>query len=81
MREIPATEVEEVRGILSEWGYQGETFESLTNNITSNPILLNHIFQYHLMVQNILHNKASYYGYVVLIYHKHDKAFLLSNNG
>ena len=37
MREIPATEVEEVRKILSEWGYQGETLESMTNNIVSNP--------------------------------------------
>jgi len=37
----------------------------------------NHIFQFHLMVKNILHNKASWYGCVALIYHKHDKAFRL----
>ena len=35
MREIPASELEEVRKILSEWGYQGETLESMTNNIVS----------------------------------------------
>jgi len=37
MKEIPTTEIEEVRSILSRWGYQGETLESMTNNITSNP--------------------------------------------
>jgi VIT1/CCC1 family predicted Fe2+/Mn2+ transporter len=37
MKEIPAAEVEEVRTILSEWGYQGEALESMTSNITSNP--------------------------------------------
>jgi hypothetical protein len=37
MKEIPATEVEEVRRILSEWDYQGETLESMTSNIVSNP--------------------------------------------
>lgn len=31
-------------------------------------------------MQNILHSKVSFYGYVVLIYHKHDKAFRLSSN-
>jgi len=41
---------------------------------------INHIFRSHLAVQNILHNKASWYDYVVLIYHKCDKAFRLSNN-
>jgi hypothetical protein len=41
---------------------------------------INHIFQYHLMVLNSLHILVSCYGYVVLIYHKQDKAFRLSSN-
>ena len=40
-----------------------------------------HIFRYHLTVQNILHNKVSCCGYVVLLYHKHDIASRLSSNG
>lgn len=37
MKEIPSTELEEIRGILREWGYEGQALETMTNYIASNP--------------------------------------------
>jgi len=37
MKEVPATEFQEVRDVLSGWGYKGEELETMTNHIASNP--------------------------------------------
>lgn len=37
MKEVPATEFEEVRDIFKGWGYEGEKLEEMTNRIASNP--------------------------------------------
>jgi vacuolar iron transporter family protein len=37
MKQIPATELNEVRGILKGWGYEGAALETMTGQIASNP--------------------------------------------
>src|SRR5215813_7857841 len=37
MKEIPADEINEVRGILSKWDYKGEMLETMVQHISSNP--------------------------------------------
>lgn len=36
MKEVPAEEVQEVKDILNDWGYEGSALESITNLIASN---------------------------------------------
>jgi vacuolar iron transporter family protein len=37
MKQIPTKELNEVRGILKEWGYEGTVLEIMTDGIASNP--------------------------------------------
>ncbi|HZY46587.1 MAG TPA: VIT1/CCC1 transporter family protein [Candidatus Bathyarchaeia archaeon] len=37
MKQVPAKELSEVRGILKGWGYDGRTLETMTDGIASNP--------------------------------------------
>lgn len=37
MKEVPATELDEVRGILSSWGYVGDKLEEMLKGVASNP--------------------------------------------
>src|SRR5579864_3285722 len=37
MKDVPESEMQEIRGILQKWGYAGDQLESLTKQIASNP--------------------------------------------
>ena len=67
MNDLPAEEVEEVRGILRAWGYVGEQLQTLTSHIASNPkAMLEFMMSFELKMSPIEKNEARRSFVVVL---------------
>src|SRR5579872_143855 len=59
MKEVPASELNEVRGVFKDWGYEGQDLESMTNRIVSNPkALLEFMMAFELKLSPIEPNEA-----------------------
>ncbi len=59
MKEVPATELDEVRGIFKGWGYQGTELESITSAIASKPrAMLEFMMSFELKLAPVEKNEA-----------------------
>jgi vacuolar iron transporter family protein len=59
MKDVPETELQEVRDIFKGWGYIGEELESLTRQIASNPkAMLEFMMSFELELQPVEGNEA-----------------------
>jgi vacuolar iron transporter family protein len=68
MKEVPATELEEVRDILMEWGYEGAELETMTSHIASNPkAMLEFMMSFELKLAPVDKSEARYSFTVVLL--------------
>ncbi|MEO9320968.1 MAG: VIT1/CCC1 transporter family protein [Nitrososphaera sp.] len=67
MKEIPADELEEVRGILRNWGYQGESLETMANYIKANPkAMLEFMMSFELKLAPVAQSEAARSFVIVL---------------
>jgi vacuolar iron transporter family protein len=67
MKDVPETELQEVRDIFKGWGYIGEELESLTRQIASNPkAMLEFMMSFELEMQPVSENEARRSFVVVL---------------
>ena len=67
MKEVPATEFEEVRDVLKGWGYEGEELETMTTHIASNPkAMLEFMMSFELKLAPVEKNEARRSFLVVL---------------
>ena len=59
MKDVPETELQEVRDIFKSWGYIGDALESLTRQIASNPkAMLEFMMSFELEMQPVGENEA-----------------------
>ncbi len=59
MKQVPSSEVDEVRNILKGWGYEGDELDEMTNHIASNPkAMLNFMMSFELELAPIEKNEA-----------------------
>lgn len=59
MKDVPATELEEVRGVFKGWGYEGPELEMMTNHIASKPrAMLEFMMAFELKLAPVEENEA-----------------------
>jgi vacuolar iron transporter family protein len=59
MKDVPETELQEVRDIFKGWGYVGDGLESLTRQIASNPrAMLEFMMSFELKLEPVNENEA-----------------------
>jgi len=67
MKDVPDTELQEVRDIFKGWGYIGEALESMTRQIASNPkAMLEFMMSFELEMEPVEENEARRSFLVVL---------------
>jgi len=67
MKDVPTTELDEVRTVFKGWGYEGQQLETMTNQIASNPkAMLEFMMAFELKLAPVEKNEASRSFAVVL---------------